>query len=151
MNLAMKTYKYTDNLDGIPENWPSEIIELNESTTLPEGDGWVLMTEEEYQSYLTEHQAEYDTWKASFNSEALPQNYKIDEYTQSGRLLKISWYAQKDENDNFSGLAKEIIYEYDDTIVLSVTEIVYDGNGKEISNTKSSFYTLENKVITIKE
>lgn len=67
-NLAVKTYEFvTSKPAGIPDEWPAEVRELGESTTLPDESGeWVLMTREEFNEYKDEHQSAYETWSASY-------------------------------------------------------------------------------------
>ncbi len=67
-NLAVKLFANVsvgEKPAGIPDSYPAEIIELGESTTLPEEGVWQLMTEQEYSDYMSEVQAEYDAWVAA--------------------------------------------------------------------------------------
>lgn len=65
MNLAVKKYQDVSyQPEGMPDEWPAEVIELGESTTLPAGDGWVLMTTQELADHRAEYQEDYDTWWA---------------------------------------------------------------------------------------
>ena len=65
MNLAILLYQYTDNPKGVPADWPAEVIPLGNSTTLPSGNGWQLMTEEEYITYKATHLSTYNTWEST--------------------------------------------------------------------------------------
>lgn len=63
--LAVKFYNqfpdHPHTLDGIPGDWPCEVIELPEGTdTAPAG--WTIMTVGEYRIYKAERQAPYDAW-----------------------------------------------------------------------------------------
>ena len=73
MNLAVKLYSAeTTNLKNVPSTWPSQVLELGESTSLPD-DTWVLMTIEEYTIYRSIHQPSYDAWYLSYIA-ALPSH-----------------------------------------------------------------------------
>jgi hypothetical protein len=62
MNLAVKLYSNApSNPLNIPGAWPYEVIELGESTTLPDNT-YQLMTSQELVEYRSNHQAEYDAW-----------------------------------------------------------------------------------------
>lgn len=63
MNLAILTYEFVSNKpEGIPDVWPCEVKPLGESTELP-GEDWVLMTEEDYSTYLDTHRSTYEAWE----------------------------------------------------------------------------------------
>lgn len=71
MNLAVRLYGV--NSQGIPELWPCQVVELGNSTTLPDdGNSWSLMTKEEYIAYLATHQAAYDAWEDAHTRPILP-------------------------------------------------------------------------------
>lgn len=64
MNLAVKFYRDVDISEkptGIPNSWPYKIVELGDSTDLPEG-AWALMTCSEYQEYIRYRKPIYDAW-----------------------------------------------------------------------------------------
>ena len=66
MNLAVKLYSSENPnrqeiIDGIPLNWPAEVVELGESIELP-GEEWILMTKEEYDSYRNSNMEDYNTY-----------------------------------------------------------------------------------------
>lgn len=64
MNLAVLLYQYVDSDSkpaGIPDVWPSEVIELGDDTTLPD-ENWSLMTSEEFAKHLATNQSVYDAW-----------------------------------------------------------------------------------------
>lgn len=65
MNLAIRFYSDAENKPtNMPDIWPYQVVELGESTELPQdGNTWNLMTTEEYADYIVEHQAEYDAWE----------------------------------------------------------------------------------------
>lgn len=67
MNLAILKYQYVPYApSGIPADWPAEVRELGESTTLP-GESWVLMTTEEYAAYRAARLSSYNTWEAAYD------------------------------------------------------------------------------------
>jgi len=70
MNFAVKTYASApadlpEVVAGIPLDWPMEIRDLGESTELPEGTGWILMSEIELVDYKAIHRSAYDIWYAA--------------------------------------------------------------------------------------
>lgn len=67
MNLAVKFYQDDNNPQSLPDEWPSQVRELGESTELPEGE-WTLMTLEEFEAHKAAHQAEYNTWKIAHSA-----------------------------------------------------------------------------------
>ena len=64
MNLAVRFY--SDVKEGellafafaLPQDWPIEVLELNDSSDLPD-ETFVLMTLEEYEQYRADHLADY--------------------------------------------------------------------------------------------
>jgi len=67
MNVAVLLYQNVpveSKPSGIPDVWPSTVIELGDSTTLPD-ETWSLMTREDYCTYVSTHQSTYDTWFAN--------------------------------------------------------------------------------------
>jgi len=84
MNIAVLKYQFVSNKPvGIPDQWPTEIIDLGEDTTLP-GEDWVLMTQAQLTAHKATYQATYDSYVDSINLEenkaALIK--KIDKKTQ---------------------------------------------------------------------
>jgi hypothetical protein len=63
MMLAVKFYAQVDNPRGIPGVWPAQVIELGESTDVPEG--FMLMTKAHFDSYCEQYAAMYEAWEAS--------------------------------------------------------------------------------------
>ena len=62
MNLAVQLYSNApSNPLGIPGVWPASVIELGDSTTLPDGS-YQLMTDDELATYRSTHQSAYDAW-----------------------------------------------------------------------------------------
>jgi len=51
-NVAVKFYGEA-NSEGLPVDWPSEVIQLGKSEELP-GEDWTLMTVEEFEAYKVE-------------------------------------------------------------------------------------------------
>lgn len=65
-NVAVLTYEFvTTKPANIPDEWPAEVRELGEGTTLP-GEDWVLMTTAELVSHKATHQSAFNTWLASY-------------------------------------------------------------------------------------
>lgn len=65
MNLAIKLYSSDANPRNVPGTWPSQVVELGESTTLPDNT-WLLMTVQEFENYKAIHKAEYDAWYLTY-------------------------------------------------------------------------------------
>jgi len=62
MNLAVLLYQHvTDKPTGIPDGWPAEVIELGDSTEVPD-ETWNLMTSEQLVAYKIANQAAYNAW-----------------------------------------------------------------------------------------
>jgi len=59
MNYAVR-FLNPHPVEGHNSDWPCELQSLGEGTTLPEGEGWQLMTKAAYESYLGSH-SQYDT------------------------------------------------------------------------------------------
>lgn len=67
MNIAVLKYQFIANKpSGIPNAWPAETIKLVDSTTLP-GENWVLMTEEELDTYLSNNRSDYNSWEVNLH------------------------------------------------------------------------------------
>ncbi len=64
MNLAVRLYSDASESELssfpaiLPSDWPIEVRELGESTTLPSGN-WALMTCAEYEQWRADHMAAY--------------------------------------------------------------------------------------------
>lgn len=68
-NLAVLKYEFeTAKPEGIPDEWPSRVVELGEGTELP-GEDWVLMTRQELIDHRAEWQDEYNTWWESYRAQ----------------------------------------------------------------------------------
>ena len=63
MNLAVKFYSQVANPDSLPGLWPAEVIELGDSSNLPDGD-WTLMSLAEFNAYREEHNYLFKEWQA---------------------------------------------------------------------------------------
>jgi hypothetical protein len=62
MNLAVKFYKQNPDIPpGMPPEWPWQCIELGDTTTPPD-DGWIVMSEVEYNNYRATLQMDYDEY-----------------------------------------------------------------------------------------
>lgn len=73
MNLAVTLYRDVPNPLNIPQEWPSLVQELGESTTLPEdGRPWVLMTLSEYNAYRELHSEAKEAWNLANAIEVTP-------------------------------------------------------------------------------
>lgn len=88
MNLAVKMY---GNLESNPQNlpglWPAEVIELGDSTDLP-NNTYVLMTVEELQAYKANHVSDYNTWKSQYP--AIPIQEMVSE-----KIIKAMEFGRK--------------------------------------------------------
>lgn len=177
MNYAVLTYLYAENPRNIPISWIAEAVPLirtvrngppPEGTPLidiinwpefidvavpfPEGTGWVEMTESELISYKENNLSEYLAWLAA-NEEPtnLEQNFKVEEYSSTGKLIKISWFQDK-VGDSYINLAKEISYSYllDTTNIQQIDSLIYNSKSETISHEVTKFYTdtSTNKIVT---
>lgn len=68
MNLAVKLWRDERASDplrlaGIPGDWPSEAVELGETTDLPAGP-YQLMTTVEFRAYRAARKPVFDAWQA---------------------------------------------------------------------------------------
>lgn len=52
MSYAVLLYKFTENLDGVPEDWPAEVYKLEETSVVTAP--WQVMSDEEYSAYISE-------------------------------------------------------------------------------------------------
>lgn len=98
MNVAVLKYQFvTDKPLNIPDAWPAEVRELGTGTELPSED-WVLMTIEEYNTYLADNQAAYDTWESgviamnAYSSEAVSK--KILNAMDFGKSVMVAYAVQ---------------------------------------------------------
>ena len=55
--------KATLNVVGIPDAWPAEVAHIEDDQPVP--DGWVVMTNEEFEAQKSLYQTAYDAWIAS--------------------------------------------------------------------------------------
>lgn len=129
MYFAVLTFKYLKNRPhNVPENFPAEVRGLGNSTTLPSGEGWVLMTGEELQDLLTFEQTTFDKWKAEEQTKTAYNLHYIEEFV-SGLKSKASWYKTKDQDGNYIDKVRDIVYIYEDNVLLSAIESVYSLDG----------------------
>lgn len=81
--------------DGIPDTWPAEVEETDDSTPDPQ-DGRVVMSKAQYRRYREDEQSTYDTWLAR---DRLPstKNRKFDAIdTRTKELIAEGFeYASK--------------------------------------------------------
>jgi hypothetical protein len=61
MELAVKLHG--SNPDGIPADWPAEVVEIADGAALPAGFTERMYSYAELDAYKALHQAEYDTWE----------------------------------------------------------------------------------------
>lgn len=62
MNLAVLLYEHAaSNPDGLPDSWPSDVLELGDGTTLP-GENWLLMTEQQFAQHKIDNMAAFHAW-----------------------------------------------------------------------------------------
>jgi hypothetical protein len=71
-NLAVLLYSASTNPQNVPGAWPKEIQDIGSSTQLP-SNSWILMTQDEYNSYIATHKPSYDAWYINFMA-SLPVN-----------------------------------------------------------------------------
>lgn len=85
MNLAVKLYKdCADKPEGIPDQWPAEVVELGDKVDLPHGEGWALMKKDEFAAHVEQEKSKYEEWAAS-QEEPEPNHtvtFTADEYAQ---------------------------------------------------------------------
>jgi hypothetical protein len=49
---------------GIPTVWPWQMASIEEAQTNEyEANGWTVLSSEDYEAYLSKHQAEFDAWR----------------------------------------------------------------------------------------
>lgn len=54
------------NIEGIPLEWPIEILELGDSTDLPvDGSPWILLNDNQLIAHKLKYQVDFDTWITS--------------------------------------------------------------------------------------
>lgn len=149
MNLAVIKFLYNpDKPEGMPDNWIWEVRELGESTELPEGAGWQLMSLSEYNLHISNYQTEYDQYLNSINiGEPLKENFKEEEY-DNGLIQNIIWYQNKDESDNLINKAREVTYVYIEINLKETIDQIFDINGRVINTITTKYYTENNKIYT---
>lgn len=76
MNLAVLLYLHDENPNSVPLRWPSKVVEIGESTTLPDSN-WLLMTVAQLEDHKKKYQSEYDLWESSHFS-AIDQDKALD-------------------------------------------------------------------------
>lgn len=73
MNLAVLKFQYDEQQPaGMPDEWPSKVVEIGESTELPEQcpeeDGWIVMSLAEYNAHKATHQSAFNTWWSTYSA-----------------------------------------------------------------------------------
>jgi len=67
MKLIVLKYKYVENApEDMPLEWPAEVREVGDNDSAP-GNDWIIMTNGEYQTYLSTYQEAYDEWFSQQN------------------------------------------------------------------------------------
>jgi hypothetical protein len=179
MNYAVLMYSHADNPKSIPETWIAEVIPLikriknssppegtplseivnwpefiDVAVSFPEGEGWLLMSEEDLEAYRQANLPEYLIWESA-NSEGIPlnENYKVQEYTEG--LLSSTKFYQDVDNGTYINLAKEINNHYIEgtTSLKKIVQVTYNSKGIVTGTRTTKFFTdtETNKVITIVE
>lgn len=81
--IAVLTYRYTDNPNNIPLDWPAQVQE----TDVSPGPNWVMMTTNEYNAYIDTNKPAYDVW---YNSVYLITKNAIENLTNIIVSTKLS-------------------------------------------------------------
>ena len=64
--IAFLTYQFvTDSPVGIPLAWPAQTLQ---NTDTPPAPDWQVMSESDYNAYLSVHQSDFNAWLASCNA-----------------------------------------------------------------------------------
>ena len=92
MNLAVKLYSTGINPLNIPGVWPSQVLEIGESTVLPDNT-WLLMTTQEYADYVSIYKSTYDAWYLTYIS-GQPINMPPTETVTIKSLPELLPFAQ---------------------------------------------------------
>lgn len=88
MNLAVKLYQHVPSdkkLDGIPDMWPAEVIELRESTTLP-GENYILMTIQELDTHKNTYLEAFESWNNDRLAASIAKEKAIVKYMTRARV-----------------------------------------------------------------
>lgn len=93
MRLAVLKYQYVSNPLSIPDEWPSEVIEIGDSDPAP-GEDWVIMTMAEFADHKATHQEDYNTWLATQSSPVTSVKAKIQAAMDFGRDLMAEYGAK---------------------------------------------------------
>jgi len=99
MKLLVRLYKdmpLDSKSDGIPDGWPAEVVEVDDSTSDPK-DGRLFLSAAELESYKVDIQAEYDVWALQSK---LPQ-------LKGGKFDTIDARTSKLISEGFSYLSKQ--------------------------------------------
>lgn len=142
-DLAVLKYQFVvDKPIGMPDAWPSEIVELG--TFPPDArPGWVQMTISEYLTHVATNRSAYDTWYDSYriNSvQAKGENYLVQEHNAFSLLTKETWYRDKSALGTYSVKAKETTYSYTGTAVTQAVTKWFTVGGTEIRQQTLKYY-----------
>jgi hypothetical protein len=151
MDLAVLKYQYVDKPVGMPDEWPAEVVELNDGVIFPPDSrtGWVIMTQAEYANHIATYQADYDAYAAASVLDPTPaigENFLVGEYNSKNQLSTETWYRDKEETGTYSVKVKEIVYTYVDNNMIQAETNYYTLGGEIYVTETTKYYTdLETK------
>jgi hypothetical protein len=98
MKLAVKLYSQLDpseNPQNIPGSRPALVVELGDSSELPDNSGWSVMTLEEYHQLMADTQAEFNVWQTAQSRPKVSDiiKNKIESYRKSAPDLLVDLYV----------------------------------------------------------
>jgi hypothetical protein len=88
------------NALALPTGWPLKLVDIGDSTQLPEGFDLLFTTDAEFNTYKEGLRSEYDTWKISMQNpafvdrllddiDAIERRKTTERFTQHELLLRI--------------------------------------------------------------